>query len=484
VKLFDLVEGVALKEVRGDLGVKIQGLTKDSREVEPGYLFFATKKSAPFISEVLERGAVAVVSEGTIFEGFQASIIAEDLQGLMGRLAARYYNLPSLKMSLIAITGTNGKTTTSYIIESILKAAGRKVGVIGTISHRYNGHEVVARNTTPGATEIQLLLSEMSHGGMDNVVMEVSSHALDQKRVAGIEFDVAILTNVTHDHLDYHQTFENYKAAKALLFTRYLRESTKVAKYAILNRDDPEALYFVPGEPVQTVYYSLSQGADAYLIRCQEDLSGLQLEVSIMEKRFTVSSPLIGTVNVPNLLAAALYGVVAGLPVQAIQKGCVEMTGVPGRLERVQGVAGPAVFIDYAHTPDALRKVLEILNRLKRGRLIVVFGCGGDRDRAKRPMMGRIASEMAEFTIVTSDNPRSENPETIINEIETGLVGAQYKIERDRRKAILEAIAMAQVDDLVLIAGKGHENYQIIGSTSLYFSDREVAEEALRVAHR
>jgi UDP-N-acetylmuramoyl-L-alanyl-D-glutamate--2,6-diaminopimelate ligase len=483
VKLSDLIRGLPLREVRGNESVDVKGLTKDSRDVKPGYLFFATEKSAPFIGEVLARGAVAVVSRGPSFEGFEASAVSDDVNGLMGPMAARFYDYPSTKMSLIAITGTNGKTTTSYIIESILRAAGRRVGVIGTISHRYNGYTMPARNTTPGATEIQRLLSRMSRGGTDSVVMEVSSHALDQKRVDGVEFDAAILTNVTHDHLDYHGTMDHYKAAKASLFTRCLRGGAKGAKYAILNLDDPHVFDFVAGEPVETAYYSLFPRGDAHLVDCREDLSGLTLNVSVRGRSLVVQSPLIGRINVPNLLAASLFGVLAGLPLSAIEKGCAAMTGVPGRLERVGGEPGPAVFVDYAHTPDALKKVTDILNRLKKGRLIVVFGCGGDRDRAKRPIMGRIASEAADFTVVTADNPRTEDPKAIIGDIVAGLTGVSYRIEPDRREAIFQAVTMAGPDDLVLIAGKGHEDYQIVGSDTLHFSDREVAVEALRVAH-
>jgi UDP-N-acetylmuramoyl-L-alanyl-D-glutamate--2,6-diaminopimelate ligase len=483
VRLSDLFRGLPLREVRGNEAVDVRGLTKDSRDVKPGYLFFATEKSAPFIGEVLARGAAAVVSWGPSFDGFEASAVCDDVNGLMGPMAARFYDYPSTKMSLIAITGTNGKTTTSYIIESILRAAGRRVGVIGTISHRYNGYAVTAQNTTPGATEIQRLLSRMSRGGTDSVVMEVSSHALDQKRVDGVEFDAAILTNVTHDHLDYHRTMDHYKAAKASLFTRCLRGSAKATKYAILNLDDPHVSDFVAGEPVETVYYSLLPRGDVYLVECREDLSGLMIQMSAGGRSLAVQSPLIGRINVPNLLAASLFGVVAGLPLSAIEKGCAAMTGVPGRLERVVGGPGPAVFVDYAHTPDALKKVTDILNRLKKGRLIVVFGCGGDRDRAKRPIMGRIASESADFTIVTADNPRTEDPKAIIGDIVAGLMGTSYRVEPDRREAIFQAVAMADPDDLVLIAGKGHEDYQIVGSETLHFSDREVAKEALRVAH-
>ncbi len=485
MKLSNLLDGVPLKAFQGHMDVEITGLTKDSREVEPGSLFFATKASTPFIDEALRRGAVAAVSEGACLEGFHAAVSVEDLRGLMGPVSARFYNYPSRNMSMIAITGTNGKTTTSYIIESILRAAERKVGVIGTISYRFNGHEMAAQNTTPGATEIQRLLSAMSRNGTDSVVMEVSSHALDQGRVDGVEFDTAILTNVTHDHLDYHRTFDNYKAAKVSLFTRYLMESRKGTKYAILNMDDPNVSDFVPGEPVQAVYYSLFARGDAYVMHSQEDLSGLQLEISVMERRFEISSPLVGAINAHNLLAGALFAVVKGLPLEAIQRGCAAMKGVPGRLQRVGGASDPAVFVDYAHTPDALKKVLEILRRLKRkGRLIVVFGCGGDRDRAKRPLMGRIASDLADFAVVTSDNPRTERAGAIIDEIKSGLKGSAHSIEEDRREAIFKAIAMAEAGDIVLVAGKGHENYQIIGSTSIHFSDREVAEEALGVVRR
>jgi len=314
------------------------------------------------------------------------------------------------------------------------------------------------------------------------VAMEVSSHALDQRRVEGVEFDVGIFTNLTHDHLDYHGDLENYKAAKKLLFEDYLKTSSKERKYAILNIDDPVVREFVLETPIETLSYSAKGYADAHLIRYGEDIDGLKLDVSLMGKKISVASPLIGMFNASNILASMLYGVAASIPYEKIKDGVERLEGVPGRLERVKNPRNVAIFIDYAHTPDALNNVLTLLNQLKKGRLIVVFGCGGDRDTTKRPVMGGIATNHADLAIITSDNPRSEDPRRIIEDIKKGINGKPHKVIENRKDAIFEAVRLAGENDVLLIAGKGHEDYQIIGNNTYHFSDREVIEEALSVA--
>jgi len=399
------------------------------------------------------------------------------------RLDPRLLEHLSKGRQIALVTGTNGKTTVSYLLESIIRASGRKAGVIGTISSRYNGRALKKPNTTPESVEIQSFFKEMLDHGVSNAVMEVSSHALDQGRVEGVDFDCAVFTNLTHDHLDYHGDFEHYRQAKALLFHRYLRESTKERKRAIINIDDASAASLIPAPPVATLTYSAGKVADASLISFDESINGLTLCFSLKDRRMALSTPLVGLFNVSNILAAALCGHAEGIGPEAIIKGIEALPGVPGRLERVVTDKGFHVFVDYAHTPDALEKTMETLNRLRSGRLIVVFGCGGNRDRTKRPVMGRLASQLADFTIITSDNPRNEEPRSIIEEIRAGVTGDAFKTIENRRTAIAEAVAMAKEKDVVLVAGKGHEDYQIIGKVTYPFSDRTVIEESLRVAH-
>jgi len=479
MKLADLIRDMPVKQAIGDTGIDVTGLTKDSRAVKEGSVFFVTRKSEPFIAEALRKGAKVIVAERELETEAPCFLAVDDAQMLLGRMASRFYGSPSTNLHVAGITGTNGKTTTTYLIESMLRADGRKAGVIGTISYRYGGLELKADNTTPGATEAHSLLKDMYESGIRYVAMEVSSHALDQKRVEGIEFDVGIFTNLTHDHLDYHGDIDSYKSAKALLFKRYLEHSTKGKRYAILNMDDQAVLDMVPGSPVQSLFYSLKAPADGYLVDYKESIRGLSLTLSLKGKSLSLETPLVGLFNASNILASALYGFTLGMSATAIKKGIEGLDGVPGRLERVPNTGGAAIFIDYAHTPDALRKVMEMLNRLKEGRLILVFGCGGDRDKAKRPVMGEIASQLADLSIITSDNPRSEDPHSIIDDIKKGFSGNSYKVIENRRDAIHEAVGMTKEHDVLLVAGKGHEDYQIIGNKVFHFSDREAIEELL-----
>jgi len=297
-----------------------------------------------------------------------------------------------------------------------------------------------------------------------------------------VDFDCAIFTNLTHDHLDYHGDFERYRQAKALLFHRYLQQGTKPIRYAIINSDDPVAPSMIPAPPVVTMTYSARGLADACLVSFHEDINGLTLDLSLKGAILKLTSPMVGLFNVSNILAAALLGVVAGSSLEAIREGVEGLPGVPGRLERVSNGRNIHAFVDYAHTPDALKKTMETLNRLRSGRLIVVFGCGGDRDKTKRPVMGRIATEMADLALVTSDNPRTEDPFAIIDEITAGVTGNSLMVVENRRTAIAEALSLAKENDVVLIAGKGHEDYQVIGKTTYPFSDRAVIEEYLHVA--
>ena len=472
----------AVKGGASSLEQEVRGVTKDSREVREGYVFFATGSSKPFLVRALERKAAAIVSDEILTGDIPCLVVTDNVRLLLARMAARLYGFPSRELNVTGVTGTNGKTTITYLIESIVRAADGNAGVVGTISYRYGGHVRKAPNTTPESVEIQALLRAMRDERVDHVIMEVSSHALDQGRVEGVDFDCAIFTNLTHDHLDYHGDFDHYREAKGLLFHRYLRQSVKERKVAIINIDDSSARFFIPASPIETLTYSTATGADGCLTSYQEDISGLSLNLSLKGKQLSLSSPLVGLFNASNILAAVLFGLARGFPLDAIRKGVEALTGVPGRLQRVPTVRPIHVFVDYAHTPDALRKTMETLNRLRSGRLIVVFGCGGDRDRTKRPVMGRIASELADFVIITSDNPRGEDPMSIIGEIRSGIAASAFTIVEDRKSAIGEALAMAKEHDVVLVAGKGHEDYQIVGNVTHPFSDKAVVEEYLRVA--
>jgi UDP-N-acetylmuramoyl-L-alanyl-D-glutamate--2,6-diaminopimelate ligase len=482
VKLSDLMHDISPVSVKGNAAMNITGIAKDSRMVQEGYIFFATSKSSLYIDDALKRGAIVLVTDSETERPFPCTIIVSDVSRTVGRVASHFNGFPSKHMHIAGITGTNGKTTITYLIESIIRNAGKQAGVIGTISYRYNGHVLTAENTTPGAIEIHNLMKDMHAAKVKYVAMEVSSHALDQRRVEGVEFDVGIFTNLTHDHLDYHGDFEHYKAAKKLLFEDYLRSSSKEKKCAILNIDDPVVREFVLEAPVETLSYSAKGYADAHLIQHNEDIDGLKLDISLMGKKISIVSPLLGMFNASNILASMLYGATTNIPLEKIKEGIEKLEGVPGRLERVKNAHNIPIFIDYAHTPDALNNVLTLLNHLKKGRLIVVFGCGGDRDITKRPVMGGIATHHADLAIITSDNPRSEDPLRIIEDIKKGINGKPHKIIENRKDAIFEAVRLAGENDVLLVAGKGHEDYQIIGNNRYHFSDREVIEEALNVA--
>jgi UDP-N-acetylmuramoyl-L-alanyl-D-glutamate--2,6-diaminopimelate ligase len=484
MNLEELLAGMPVTTVRGGFSgeQEVTGVTKDSREVREGAMFFATGSSKSFLQDALNKKASVIVSEEPLPGDIPCLVVANDVRLLLARVAARFYGFPSRRINVTGITGTNGKTTVSYLIESIVRASGARAGVIGTISYRYRHHVRKGATTTPESAEIQSLLAGMSAEDVGYAVMEVSSHALDQGRVEAVDFDCAIFTNLTHDHLDYHGDFEHYRRAKALLFHHCLKESAKEKKHAVLNIDDPSARSLIPAPPVTTLTYSSRGAADAYPTSFRESIDGLILELSVKGRKVRAATPLVGHFNVSNILAAALFGFAAGMSPDIISSGLSSLKGVPGRLERVATERGFHVFVDYAHTPDALEKTMETLNRVRQGRLIVVFGCGGDRDRTKRPLMGRIASKLADFTIITSDNPRTEEPLSIIEEIRPGVTGNSFKVIEDRRAAIDGAIAMAKEKDVVLVAGKGHEDYQIIGKVTYPFNDREVIEECLRVA--
>jgi UDP-N-acetylmuramoyl-L-alanyl-D-glutamate--2,6-diaminopimelate ligase len=482
VRLSQVLEGLP-----GAAGIEgsstASGVTADSRQVAPGTVFVAvrggTSDGHEFLAAAQQAGAVLLVGEEPASARKLAApyLQVADSRSALARLAANFHGNPSRALKVVGVTGTSGKTTTTYLIESILEAAGHEVGVIGTVNFRHGGKIYPSTHTTPGAVELQALLARMRDDGCTAVVMEVSSHALKQKRTEGIAFDAMAFTNLTPEHLDFHPDMEDYYLAKALLFTEYPRESHAAGKAtsAAINVDDPygQRLLRELHSGVRAIPYGFGPGAEVSGAGLKVDLSGIEGE--------GIHSPLPGRFNASNVLAAVAVGHGLGLEREAIRRGIENLKSVPGRLERVPNPHGIHVLVDYAHKPDALEKVLRALFDVRGGkRLITVFGCGGDRDRTKRPVMGRLAAELSDRVYVTSDNPRTEDPDVIIREIVAGMAGySNFAVEADRRQAIGAAIAEARKGDIVLIAGKGHEDYQILGTRKAHFDDREVAAEAL-----
>ncbi|PIR17654.1 MAG: UDP-N-acetylmuramoyl-L-alanyl-D-glutamate--2,6-diaminopimelate ligase [Deltaproteobacteria bacterium CG11_big_fil_rev_8_21_14_0_20_49_13] len=461
----------------------IKNITYDSRQVLPGYCFVAIRgehaDGHDYIESAVKNGAAVIVSDHPVSVPENVkNIIVKDTCVELARASAELFGNPSKKMRVIAVTGTNGKTTATYIIESVLKNAGRKVGVIGTIEWRYGDKKLPAPNTTPMALDLQKLLFEMHEAGVEDVVMEVSSHALDQDRVKFVDFDCGVFTNLTHDHLDYHQDVDSYFNAKEKLFSEFLRESVKRDKFAVINIDDEF------GRKIRTeakkISYGMSGAVDVGLLHLNPTIQGNDIKIKTPWGELDCKSRLRGRFNVSNILSCVAALGALGVPLKTIEQGIDGLSCVPGRLEDVENDKGITVFVDYAHTPDALQNVLLTIKEISNGKIITVFGCGGDRDRAKRPLMGDVAARYSDIAIVTSDNPRSEDPESIIREIVEGVKDRKkLLIEADRKKAIAKALSEASKGDVVLIAGKGHENYQIAGKEVRHFDDKEEATRLL-----
>jgi UDP-N-acetylmuramoyl-L-alanyl-D-glutamate--2,6-diaminopimelate ligase len=481
--------GEILSQVRQG---KFTGITSDSRQVKAGTLFVAvsglSQDGHTFIEKAIEQGATAVIGEHALYPSVPY-LKVPDSRAVLAELASAFYGDPSLSLKMAAVTGTAGKTTITYILESILQAAGAKVGVIGTVNFRFGKKIYPSTHTTPGPVELQKLLAEMKSEGVTHVVMEVSSHALKQHRVSGIAFDTMGFSNLTPEHLDFHPDMEDYFRSKAMLFMEFFEKAKEAGKtpVRVINADDRYGLKLL-GE----LGANSKNSTQAYAIgktELKDSLSGIIGKVGGKTGAVQVESSLMGQFNISNLLCAIGMAQGLGVSSQAIESGIKQLLAVPGRLERVPNAKGIHVFVDYAHKSDALENVLKNLQGLKspERKIITVFGCGGDRDRIKRPVMGRIAVELSNEVIVTSDNPRTEDPHAIIGEIVAGIEEFQkahgnrvpYTVEADRKKAIEKAIQIAQAGDLVLIAGKGHEDYQIIGTQKLHFDDREVASKAL-----
>jgi UDP-N-acetylmuramoyl-L-alanyl-D-glutamate--2,6-diaminopimelate ligase len=467
------------------MDIDIEDISFHSSQVKQGDLFVAipgTKRDGHhYIQESIAHGAQAVIAEHLPAEPLDVPVIAVgDAREALAQISAEFYSHPSRELTLVGITGTNGKTTTSYVIESILTAAGRAAGVIGTINYRIKGTERPAPTTTPQSYDLQRLLREMVSAGVQDVVMEVSSHALDQGRVQGCHFDVGVFTNISPEHLDYHEDMDRYFAAKKRFFQEILAETDK-DPWAIINIDDPLLREFQKEiSSLKGITYGLDHGEIRALNR-EVSLHGIRATLTTPAGTWEIQTPLIGEYNLYNIMAATAVGISLGITSETIQQGIADLSQVPGRMEQVSA-GNPWILVDYAHTPDALEKTMREIKRLAKGKVLVVFGCGGDRDKSKRAPMGKIGARWSDLAIITSDNPRTEEPLKIIKEIEKGARKVRphhYRVIPDRREAIKEAVALAGPQDIVLITGKGHEDYQIIGEERFPFDDREEAREAL-----
>jgi UDP-N-acetylmuramoyl-L-alanyl-D-glutamate--2,6-diaminopimelate ligase len=505
MKLMDLIN--ATQSMAG--GCDPKGLTGNpeitavfcrAQEVTPGSLFVAIKgftaDGHDYIAQAIEKGAVAVVCEGPGQAG-AVMVTVPDSRKAMAEVAAAFYGHPSADLTVIGITGTNGKTTTSYLIERVLQQAKMATGVIGTINYRFAGQLFDNPVTTPESLDLQRILARMRDSGVTHVVMEVSSHALDLHRVHGCLFDVAVFTNFSQDHLDYHKDMGHYWACKRRLFTELLPSGTQKTPWqAVINMADPKGLDLV--DEISLPYIACGQGGQngVQLLSARFDMHGIRARIDTPKGVLAIHSPLVGRHNLENILNAVGVGVALDMDLTDIAEGIDALDHVPGRLERVPGDHRRFVYVDYAHTPDALENALLALRALTVERIICVFGCGGDRDRAKRSQMGAIAARLSDLALVTSDNPRTEPPDQIIDEIVAGVrqvcdqhyaaetlarsfQGKGYAVVPDRREAIQLSIQVSRPGDTILIAGKGHEPYQVVGRQKLVFDDRQEAQAAL-----
>ncbi len=482
MKLKKILKDITVADIKGSKEVEISGIGSHSKRMAPGNLFIAKKgrtvDGSRFIHEAIEGGAVAVLTD--IYDPTLKSItqlIHPDVASIEGAIAAAYHHNPSQELLTIGITGTNGKTTTSYLIKHLLDAVGLPCGLIGTIEYITGNHRVQAGHTTPDVVTNQKLLREMANHGCKAAVMEVTSHALDQGRVSQIAFDVAIFTNLTPEHLDYHANMEEYGKAKGLLF-RSLKTSTdkKQIKAAIVNADDPYSTLIAKDCSVAQLSYGIERPADVRAYDIELSAKKTCFNIAFQGAVHPIELPLIGRFNIYNSLAAIACGVSQKIPMPQIIKALESFTSVPGRLEFVPNPLDLKIYVDFAHTPDALNNVLQCIKEFTKGRIITVFGCGGDRDPFKRPIMGEVAENYSALSILTSDNPRSEEPLKIIEEIAKGFRNPNnYMIEPDRRLAISKALTLASPEDIILIAGRGHEPYQTFARYTVAFNDCDVA---------
>ncbi|OGR91718.1 MAG: UDP-N-acetylmuramoyl-L-alanyl-D-glutamate--2,6-diaminopimelate ligase [Elusimicrobia bacterium RIFCSPLOWO2_01_FULL_59_12] len=485
--LTSLLDGF-FAQVFGPVDIPITDIVFDSRKATAGSLFVALKgvhqDGLRFAADAVKAGAVAVVSEKPLEHPHVTQVVVPDALKALADLALRFWDAPSRKLLTVGITGTNGKTTVCYLVESILAAAGIAPAVLGTVNYRYGNQVFPAPNTTPFSSDLQRFMAQALAAGSTACVMEVSSHALSLGRVEGVDFDVAVFTNLTQDHLDFHKNAEAYGDAKMRLFKMLDPATSKRhPRCAVLNMEDPWAARMQAACRVPTLGYALKSKADVTAARVECDASGSRFELQIRGRPpLPVRLALLGEFNVTNALAAAGVASSQGVADSALVKGLESVKGVPGRMERVDAGQPFTVLVDYAHTEDALRNVLTALRRLQPKRMVTVFGCGGDRDRIKRPLMGEAAARLSDEIFLTSDNPRSEDPSRIAMDVEVGIRRVRsdhYQIVLERQAAIEQALAQARAGDIVLIAGKGHETHQILPDRTIPFDDRQVARRLL-----
>lgn len=504
MKLSQLIKGIDIMNLSADNAGEVSTLCYAADKCENGSMFVAVRGLAhdghDFIADAVNRGARYIVHEKDIqIPSGVIAIKVSNSRRALGVLAKNYFGNPSARLCLVGVTGTNGKTTTTYILESILAQAGFKCGVLGTVNYRYNNKTYPAPNTTPESYEMQKILRTMADEGVTHVIAEVSSHAIDLKRVDDCDFDLGVFTNLTHEHLDYHLTMENYFQAKKRFFAEVLPQSKKVhPQKMIINGDDKWGQIILKDVALPALTYGVEKNNAVRAVSYELFLSGIKANIDLAGQTISIQTPLVGKFNIYNILAAAAAAKALQITSAVIKAGIENLSYVPGRLERIDSSFGFTVLIDYAHKPDALKQVLQNLVEFKKKRIITVFGCGGNRDTGKRPLMGEAATFYSDLTIVTSDNPRLEDPLVIIAEIEKGIDGNKikkadfdhlsehrdthyYAVIPDRRKAIETAIMEAQPEDIVLIAGKGHEDYQILGTKKISFDDRIVAAQALEL---
>jgi UDP-N-acetylmuramoyl-L-alanyl-D-glutamate--2,6-diaminopimelate ligase len=482
VRLSLLLAELPGAELHGDPGIEIADVAHDSRRSSPGSLFVAVRGRVTdgnqFVAAARKKGASAVCSEEPP-SGEGAWVRVPDAREALATLSAAILGFPARALELVGVTGTNGKTTTAYLVDAALRAAGEKVGLLGTVEYRVGDRIAEAVRTTPESSDLQALFREMVDAGCRRAVLEVSSHSLDLKRVHGLEFRVALFTNLTRDHLDYHGDMDAYLAAKRLLFERHLRADG----HAIVNLDDDRAGEIARASRGTVWTYSLGNPkADLLAEDVRLSLDGTRFRARTPAGVLELETPLVGLFNVQNALGALGAGLALGLAPDAVRKGIASLRGVPGRMERVVAGQDFTVLVDYAHTDDALKNLLETVRGLKPRRVVTVFGCGGDRDRTKRPLMGAVAARLSDVVILTSDNPRSEPPEAILEEIRRGIPPARAAdtlVVPDRRDAISRALEMGREGVVVVIAGKGHEPHQVLRDRTVPFDDRQVARDVL-----
>src|SRR5437870_9581324 len=485
MQLKTLIDGIPVRQVIGTLDRPVESIAYDSRRAQRNSLFVALRGGKSdghqFIAQAVEKGASVIVAEREEKYPRVTYLVVENSRTALADLSRVFYGRPGDRLKLAAVTGTNGKTTTTFLIKHICEKAGVRCGLLGTVRYEIADRVLPAVRTTPEALEVQELLAQMVNAGCRAAAMEVSSHALAQDRARGLEWDVAVFTNLTQDHLDFHGTMESYFDSKAKLFAQLGSQQKKPKPVAIVNIDDRygEQLLDRIGKRVAVVTYGMSVRADFRASNYRVEFNGTSYQLDARGKSYLVRVPLIGRFNVANSVAALAAANALGIGLRDAVLSLGKSPQVPGRLEIVPAKRQFQVFVDYAHTPDALLNVLKTLRELEPRRLIVVFGCGGNRDREKRPLTGQVVDQNADYTIITSDNPRKEDPDKIIAEIEKGFRSSRYEKIVDRTQAIGRAIALAQPRDIVLIAGKGHENYQEFADYTIPFDDIQVARRAI-----